>query len=243
MHKSGTTLISKILHDSGINMVDNMDTSLEYDSLYGKMERLEAVNINNAILNSNNVDSLDIEPLNSNYTVPKSIHTSISELVERCNLQYEDWGIKDPRLCLTYQIWKDLLPPHKVIVVYRKPFQVMDHYAQFYTFPKKILKSINALKIYSMYNHKILDVIKESHPPSLFINYNTLMTQENMILVIEEFVARPLNDSRKKSNYRMRDSFKLIHAIVGTLTKWRASRIYSSLESFRGVTSNISSKN
>lgn len=230
MHKSGTTLMSKMLHCSGINMVDNYDPKEEYDSLLGKMERREVLEIDNAILKSLKMDSLDIAAVPEDYTLPNELVLRITTLVEHCQATYPHWGIKDPRFCLTYHLWKEYLPEHKIIIVFRNPAQVVKHYAQYYSHFKKILRSYHALKAYHLHNRHIIRILKRSEFPYLVINYEDLMESDSIIKKLSLFTDKDIIDTRKPSLYRMNNKHDIKTSFLNLWDGYRAQTIYNEMK-------------
>ena len=130
MHKSGTTLVARTLHESGIIMGQKFSPSASYsDSKYeAKWPQL----INDEILGaSRDLLSLHVNSnLLPNGAISKDIQNHMSEGIAKMDAAYDNWGFKDPRAALTYRYWKKVLPPHKVIVIYRDPVEVWRRYSR-----------------------------------------------------------------------------------------------------------------
>jgi hypothetical protein len=120
MHKSGTTLVSQILHQSGINMVDEAiseNASYDQGDFY---ERQSARQVNEAILKPKSLSLFDIVPLKT-LEMSAAERSQMQAMIRDCAQKYSDWGFKDPRTCLTYPLWASELPEHKIIAIYRSP--------------------------------------------------------------------------------------------------------------------------
>ena len=115
-HKSGTSLIAEILHRSGIAMVEGEVGETDYDR-GDFFERLDWVYLNQDILGFGNPVPISRRPPAYAPRMPRA--ADIDQKIEACEKQHESWGFKDPRTCLTYPIWKEHLPTHSVIGVYR----------------------------------------------------------------------------------------------------------------------------
>ncbi len=191
MHKSGTTLIAKTLHQSGIPM-GTFDESVSYDA-GNQYEREEALIINNSILGSEGKQSLTIEPNNINRLETKAIEL----LVSRLDKKYHIWGFKDPRTCLTYPFWKPYLCKPKVIVIFRDPRSVAYHYCK-----TGIKDYFLALRRYLQYNREAYRIgVQEG---GLFISYNRLMKNSDGLIRLSKFVDRKvvnLIDPRMQRSY------------------------------------------
>ena len=202
MHKSGTTLLSQILHHSGISM-GNFDAGLSYDR-GNKYERQDAKELNEEILKAKGINSVFISP-------PKPLQAteeqraSMRQIIRRCNHQHENWGFKDPRTCLTYPIWASELPEHKIITICRSHDELWQRYRpkrfSRYREPYIAWKFINA---WYESNLNILNYLKYTNVDFLVLNYRELMTGQTEFNRLQEFVGPEiiLDDRRKPSLYR-----------------------------------------
>lgn len=204
MHKSGTTLISQILHHSGINMGD-FDVSVSYD--YGnKYERQSTLRLNEDILGQRDVESIHL-------VAPRNLSLSdehlkrMRQIIDENNSKYgHQWGFKDPRTCLVYPFWASELPEHKVIAIYRHPYELwlryrprklLSRYAKFYLAPKMLARWFD-------YNLNILAFLQEAKAESLLLEYQQLMFTQEEFNRLQDFVDVNLADQRKMSLYRNR---------------------------------------
>lgn len=93
MHKSGTTLITKILHESGINMGPFEERG---DYHRGEFcERLDIVQVISDMLNSHSLYSLDIVPPFDEDKIKKN-ENRILKIIQESDSQFENWGFKYP---------------------------------------------------------------------------------------------------------------------------------------------------
>ena len=213
MHKSGTTLISQILHHSGINMGD-FNQSQTYDQ-GNQYERKESLELNMRLLGCNYSDnSLDvIKPLSSD--VGDDQKTEIIKIIESNNATFNNWGFKDPRTCLTYKAWEKELPNHKVIVVFRAPFENWRHYTRkiswFHPF-RKVKQGIKALNAWHAYNSEILKCLNKSSAEEVFfIEFSRFMVSENSFSDLIAFTGIALIDKRQNALYRSKGKPGLIY--------------------------------
>jgi hypothetical protein len=223
MHKSGTTLISKMLHDSDVNMGD-FDPTITYDQ-GNQYEREEFQKVNKNILGCENAHSTSvITPLNSTYqnTV---LGDFIKEKIIKLNSSHIHWGFKDPRTCLTYNYWSQYLPEHKVIYVYRSPVEVWHHYQKKiskYRFYKKFLVSCKAVNAWYVYNTEILDYINllyVASENSYILEYSNFMKDDIAINELAEFVGVNLNDTRDVSLYRAKKNTDIWFKVYTVISK------------------------
>jgi len=195
MHKSGTTLVSQILHNSGINMGD-FDDQKTYDQ-GNQYERLDTLNFNNDLLESHGTPSLNI-PVNKSFNISLTQEREALELIKNISEQNTDWGFKDPRTCITYKFWRKFLPVHKIIIIYRNPNELLKHYKT--QFSKSRFRS---LKVWHDYNKSILEeIISIDFDKRLIIKFDELLQNEEKLEEIENFIGNDVVDMRKKNLYR-----------------------------------------
>lgn len=223
MHKSGTTLVSKILHQSDVDMGE-FDETVGYD--HGNhYERLEMQEINKKILKCNNDLSDDvISPI---YEVAN--HNDISVEIKNLSLllseKHENWGAKDPRTCLTYAYWEKFLSHHKVLVVFRNPEEVFWHYLKYiprYKVLGRILKGYKTLKAWYIYNNETLHV---KNSDIMRFEYSDFMTNDKAIKELSEFVGSELQDCRDKSMYRAKIKGGILYSLCLFLNRLRGRNI------------------
>lgn len=235
MHKSGTTLIARILHESGINM-GNFDTSITYDQ-GNQFERKEFQKINKHILDCGDLHSAEvITPLPKDYrneVVGGKIRSEIQEL----DSLYEDWGFKDPRTCLTYDFWYEYLPEHKTIFVFRSPIEVWHHYQKNipkYRYVKRYLASVKAIKAWTMYNGCLLEYIDKTDETAVVIEYSEFMKQTGSVEELSDILGLELTDMRDMTLYRAKMipdiGYKLFSIFVKLSKKWDVEVLHNKLK-------------
>ena len=201
MHKSGTTLISQILHHSGINMVDDAKAHVSYEQ-GNQYERESTQAINQAMLSSEGAFSLDIAPPKKLEVTPTQ-RARMQEIIQNCNEKYTDWGFKDPSTCLVYPAWASVLPKYKIIAIYRSPSEVWQRYRS-----KSIRRSYRVpdaawtfVRRWCDYNANILTCLQSTKMDFLVLNYQSLMTTQTEFDRLQEFVGIKLDDMRDMSLY------------------------------------------
>jgi len=218
MHKSGTTLISQILHKSGINMGE-FDESLGYDN-GNQYERKESLKINNDMLCSHNKHCLDVINSPAIIDVNRKFSQEIKELLTTLNKEHQNWGFKDPRTSLTYPVWKKYLLEHKLIFIYRHPLEVWHHFQSLipkYKIHTRILVGWKTLRAWYTYNLKITEQIREQDTPYIIINYNDFMNSSQAIKNLEAFIGINLVDCRRRDMYRLKLKFTLLYRALKTV--------------------------
>ncbi len=232
MHKSGTSLVSQILHLSGINMEDDVDETKGYDE-GNHFERISAKELNKELLGCGSAHSLNVI-LRRPIRVTPDHRRKVWAIIQSCNERYRDWGFKDPRTCLTYSVWDQELPPRKIIVVYRKFEEVLQHYTRTKWRKINLLYPRKALRGWMHYNSQIIAHLKKTKYPWIVISYNELMASNEEFKRLSDFVGRSLVDCRDSKDYRSRDKrlpFMARLAMFG-LTE-ELSQIWSELNHLR----------
>ena len=234
MHKSGTTLISQILHKSGINM-GSFDEDISYDQ-GNQFERLETQKINMQILDCFEVHSLDV--LHPCYSIPGDSHVTkqIQNLVDQFNNNLKIWGFKDPRTCLTYHIWKKYLPEHRLICVFRHPQEVFFHYIK--NIPDrhiylKIKLGFKSLKAWYLYNNELLTIAQIKSSDIICIDFNRLVSSNEYIYKLNKFVGFDLVDCRATNLYRAKQKksflYFIIKNVLAKIKLYNINEMYNSL--------------
>jgi hypothetical protein len=235
MHKSGTTLISKMLHESGVNM-GQFDSLVTYDQ-GNQFERKEFQYINKHILKCGDLHSTDvITPLHKLYQ-HEDVGIDIKFKIKELDNLYEEWGFKDPRTCLTYDFWLKYLPVHKTIFVFRSPIEVWHHYQKKipkYRFIKRFLSSAKAVKAWGVYNKQLLKFIEQSKGGGFIIEYSEFMGKKESVEFFSKFIGRKLIDTRDKSLYRAKSlpdlGYKIFNVIAKLTLKLDTDNLFSKLE-------------
>jgi hypothetical protein len=194
MHKSGTTLLSQMLHASGIGMIEAADNR-SYDE-GNHFERQATNDLNKELLDCGRANSLRVI---APYVAGKD-HTSrlltARGIASTIAAQGDDWGFKDPRSCLTHRFWAEALPDLKVICVYRPASSVRRHYTV--GKPLALDRGLRALRAWHVYNAAMLDAYEATPAPRrMMLEYETLMRDDAELRRLEAFVGRPVTDSRR----------------------------------------------
>jgi GT2 family glycosyltransferase/glycosyltransferase involved in cell wall biosynthesis len=127
MHRSGTSMVAKLLRACGLYLgrpedlyppcAENPDGHWEYTKL---------VESNNELLNSlgGAWDSPPALPRGWHERPELAQHRAKARLILGDFRGNEPWGWKDPRNCLTLPFWLDILPDARVVICVRNPLEV-----------------------------------------------------------------------------------------------------------------------
>lgn len=235
MHKSGTTLVSDILHRSGIQMVE-VRSSEGYDQ-GNKMERQATRLLNMEMLGQGAEESLRlIRPLDPG-SVTDRHRERAEQLCEEASRAAtgDDWGFKDPRTLLTYPLWKDSIAAPRLIGIFRDPVEVFQHYlrrAGRRWISRDPAYLPDALLAWCVYNRKLLDLAK-AEPEMILLDYTDLLSADEPFRRLEEYVGRALVDCRKRDMRRAKSDrnldYRLARQIVRLRNRVDPDRIFSEL--------------
>ncbi|WP_291323738.1 sulfotransferase [Desulfonatronospira sp.] len=234
MHKSGTTLVSRLLMDAGVHMGD-FDLNRDYDS-GNQLEREETRLINKKILGCGDAFSLEIQaPLKPSFFSEEVLGEG-SKLAASLQRKHPVWGFKDPRTCLTYTYWEKILPVHRLIMVYRHPEEVISHYFRKRFSPTAIPKISKAFQCWTLYNQNMLDVLKRRED-ALLLNFSLLMQNSAELQRLERFLGHRVVDRREPQKYRSKRGKTLYYnsALLYSLIIRGENplRLFNTLESYR----------
>lgn len=213
-------------------MGDDFDESLGYKK--NKYEWRESFLINLKLLNADEANYYSLDHYRSCTTLPSdSVRERMESLVEQRQALGGDWGFKEPLTCLTYTQWARVLPPHKLIGVYRDPSQVMSHYkASNWNLPL----GFRALRAWSNYNKAMLESLNTATGDSLLLRYEELMQGDSEFDRLEQFLGRSLSDRRRSTDFHARTTHSLFQPIdfaMAATNLPRPSRILAELNQFR----------
>jgi len=234
---SGTTIVSELLHHSGIRMIDQDEDDYDGGSKY---EHLGFQNINRELLGLSDDIVAHLRPGDCPASLSETQKNKMLAIIDQQSSKHEDWGFKDPRTVVTYPLWKDLLPEHRIIVVFRDPSNTWNR--QRWKGLRK--RYVNAWRAYRLlrqwweYNNIILLNYKGNNNDNfLLLNYEKLMSTNEEVDRLADFIGRDVNDRRKQNMYRKRGRpdilFRMMRVFVNKWTKYSIDNMWARLMSER----------
>jgi hypothetical protein len=200
MHKSGTTLVSEMLHRSGIAMVER-DVEGGYERKnYFEREATKA--LNKELLRCGGRSSLKVRRRLGDAIVDPGLSARAKAMVAQITRDCRSWGFKDPRTCLTYEFWKTVLPPHRLICVFRSDAEVHGHYTRGRGL--SLRRGMDALAAWHAYNACIVEAAGEAGDRAILVSYESLMDGDAEFSRLQRFVGRELADCRRPGLHRAR---------------------------------------
>ncbi len=237
MHKSGTTLVSQLLHRPGLEMGEGFEHGRSYDQ-GTQWERREAFLVNLDLVGAREAAYFSLNHYTEIKGLPSSAQASaMREIILQCASKGDHWGFKEPLTCLTYSAWKSVLPEHRVVGVYRSPLEVMNHYMKNYR--ARLFhpgEAWRVLRAWSQYNTGMMTAVEAAGPDGIVVRYEELMAEDSDFATLEKFIGLPLVDIRSPAQYRAPSKnplYGLIDPVMGIASGQRPSRILKKLEEMR----------
>ena len=124
MHRSGTSVCTAFLKAMGFFIGSNIEINSNNNVVSGYNERNDVNNLNEKILSS--LDSAWTEPFNlsKNKIEEKNFFNETKIIIDKLNSSGDNWVVKDPRLCLTYNYWSQHFDDNCNILILRNPFEI-----------------------------------------------------------------------------------------------------------------------
>ncbi|MGH1432826.1 MAG: sulfotransferase [Lewinella sp.] len=178
MHRSGTSLTANWLHHCGLHLGDRLLTHDESNPT-GHYEDIDFLQLHKDILEDNKTD----------YTYAGETPLQLSAyhrarakaMVTYKHQLHHQWGWKEPRTCLFIELYQELLPQAKYIVLVRHPDKVInslmqrdwtrirlslrDHplkrwYKSYLLIKNRKVRALRYAKAWKYYNEQLLTLVK-----------------------------------------------------------------------------------
>lgn len=186
-------------------MGEEIETEVAYDQ-GNQYERLSTWLLNEEILGCEGLLSIDIE-LPQQLSLTEDQRRRMRQIIRENNQRYLDWGFKDPRTSLVYELWKEELPEHKIIVVYRSLDEVWQRYRpEIHRRYRDFGVARKLVQRWSEHNASILKSLDRAGMPYIVLDYSRMMKDDQEFNRLQEFLGRKLVDRRRKDLYRHRQA-------------------------------------
>lgn len=117
-HRSGTSLLTQLLHAAGLFVGDELLGAMPSNP-YGHFEDVEILELHRLIMEDHGVGwQVDRPQL---FTLSSGQWQRMEDIAARRNVAHKLWGFKEPRACLFLAQWKYILPDARFLIVYRDP--------------------------------------------------------------------------------------------------------------------------
>jgi hypothetical protein len=169
MHRSGTSLISGLLHNANIDMGQGHFGNIGKDNPKGYFEDRRFRKMNDRMLSFSQYDvkswGTEIPIISANKTHMRQISRLLGASRGKTRR-----GFKDPRTCLTWHIWRRYLPQDTTVVyVYRNPVSVANSLIK----RGNITSLLNGLRLWNIYNKRALPIRR--HFKTVFVQYEDVL--------------------------------------------------------------------
>lgn len=213
MHRSGTSLLTKVLNLVGLYLSPaHVSVQPSADNPKGHWEHAEIVSLNDAILERYG-GTWDEPPLLPSGWEKSSL---IADLKQRAQILIEEqfsgvhlWGWKDPRTCLTLPFWQQLLPEMRYVICLRNPSDVARSLKSRNGFSAEKSSRLWFRYVHSAFQHSegksrlivfyedlMKNSLRETERLADFLGTSEGLTQGDVQTVIQEFVEKGLQHHR-----------------------------------------------
>jgi len=175
MHRSGTSCITRILNQNGLTLGKELIQPDEGNP-QGYWENLAVYWINERILKKSNGrwDNPPQTVIGSLY-----IHLEILRVFYNRNWRQPHLIIKDPRLVLTWDIWKKHLRIYHILAVFRNPDSVAKSLNR-----RDGMDNLKGLSLWENYNEKIINIQKNES--MMFLDFDDATSFDMKIKTITD---------------------------------------------------------
>ncbi|WOJ93435.1 glycosyltransferase [Congregibacter variabilis] len=206
MHRSGTSLVAHACAEAGIGAgpADEL-LSAQPDNPEGFYENRRLVEINDSLIAK--ADAAWYSPaleISASAEDQKDLAALLAHLCDSStNGQYL---LKDPRLCLTWQLWSPFVDSATVLFVYRSPLAVARSLARRNSFPLQF-----GLALWEIYNRRALALLGGD---SLSVSYDQLAAGEsNLVEIMEKLSAKGFDCIPEKASTVYRAELRHFDAV------------------------------
>jgi hypothetical protein len=159
MHRSGTSFLANLMQSMGVHIGDDL-VGPQKGNLRGHFEARHLLEFHEALIarrDSSQRKAFDQgmlvqEPFEPDFS--KAERTEAKALIDALR-QSGPWGWKEPRTCLFLDLWRELLPGARPLVVYRHPLEVQQSMLRRSHWDLALFQD-QAMQAYVVYNEAIL---------------------------------------------------------------------------------------
>lgn len=165
MHRSGTSCLTGCLKEYGLHL-GKVSESNKHNKK-GNQENKEIFKLNETLLNYNKGSwkKPPIKPLTWN----QELEITRNQIIYNYGKLPKPWGIKDPRMLLTYEFWQSHLPNHQLVGTIRHPEAVTKSLLA-RKHKNLIMPKEQAYNLWQLYNEKLIKLYDQQTFP--IINFD-----------------------------------------------------------------------
>lgn len=178
MHRSGTSMLGSVLHNLGVEMVSDEDKARsEFDNVLGFYENYQVALLNESLLKVlnaswDNPPKIKIEESKENYHINK-LRKQAAQLVDELHTDTDIAGIKEPRMAILMDFWKDIISGPKYVFIFRNPLDVAKSLNKRQNMPIP-----DGLELAFKYNSSILEFLNSGKQEALVLRYEDFLTEQ-----------------------------------------------------------------
>lgn len=117
MHRSGTSLISNWLTQCGLQLGERL-LKPTYGNVEGHFEDLEFLKMHQEILDNHQLPNTGLTDANvGDFSIYEK--EKVKSIIRIKQQLYDQWGWKDPRTCLFLNVYNELIPDARYLVILR----------------------------------------------------------------------------------------------------------------------------
>jgi hypothetical protein len=207
MHRSGTSLLARFIHHSGIDLGDDL-LGANRSNPYGHFEDVEILTFHRRILE---------REFGHQMWAPGPPSLKDRDWTEARTLVAErqhkgHWGWKDPRTSLFLDLWAELLPGAHILVVIRHPDLVIDSLSRrtgtrFYQF----WKHDTFARGWLIYNRACLNFCLTNRSRCTLVDLEAILRDPgSFVRLMSERLSVPFDENHFRSLY---DESALVHRL------------------------------
>ncbi len=172
MHRSGTSLVARLLADAGLHLGEDSDllAASAEDNPDGYWERQDVLEAHDAFLRDIGMTWNRVAGLSEQHLQLPSVAPLENRLCQIVSTLRSPWLIKDPRLCLLLPVWNRIGVDYAPLVVIRHPLEIAGSLARS---PRGIFPIQNMLALWEKYLLRALSAL--AGRPAVFVSYARLL--------------------------------------------------------------------
>lgn len=188
MHRSGTSLTASWVQECGLQIHNGRLMGAGVGNKLGHFEDVDFVKLHSKYV-------LKTWPGSKNWIVKgsrrmdsltrQSFLREATDLTGARNDKYAFWGWKDPRTVLFLDLWKELIPDLKCLLVWRDARDVVDSLVRRSKKSKHAIDKINTLRsvvVWRYYNQQILDYFYRYPNDTIVVNIRDIIRSDKEVV-------------------------------------------------------------
>jgi hypothetical protein len=166
MHRSGTSLVTSVLREAGLDIGQTRDAGAGPGQPRGHFEDRDFYDLHEAILAASGRSCFTADETSLGEVAPVFEGQARALVAARADRPF--WGWKDPRTCLFLHLWERLLPQARYLFLYRHPVDVALSLWRRNTDPELRQDAWLAFRTWELYNRRLL-ALRDRHPERCFV--------------------------------------------------------------------------